>query len=121
MRTPCLHDPTQTSIQPPLTPRTHARHCLQDFVGLWAEYDDGSNSIDPRDLEQLLRRLPPPMGLGLHATESDIMRFVFRWVVGGCAGWVGRWMGLLVGVVERRGQVPGTSMGCMAGTGGSTL
>ena len=31
-----------------------------------------------QDLEQLLRRLPPPMGLGARATESDVMRFVFR-------------------------------------------
>ena len=42
-----------------------------------AEYDDGSNSIDPKDMEQLLRRLPSPMGLGPKATDSDVMRFVF--------------------------------------------
>ncbi|KAL4420689.1 hypothetical protein ABPG75_010345 [Micractinium tetrahymenae] len=50
---------------------------LEDFVELWAEYDDGSNSIDPKDMEQLLRRLPPPMGLGPKATDSDVMHFVF--------------------------------------------
>ncbi|PRW21007.1 voltage-gated ion channel superfamily [Chlorella sorokiniana] len=50
---------------------------LEDFCELWAEYDDGTNAIDPKDLEQLLRRLPPPMGLGPRATESDVMRFVF--------------------------------------------
>lgn len=50
---------------------------LEDFVELWAEYDDGSNSIDPKDMEQLLRRLPSPMGLGPKATDSDVMRFVF--------------------------------------------
>lgn len=50
---------------------------LQDFVALWSEFDDGSSAIDPSDLEALLRRLPPPMGLGPKATESDIMRFVF--------------------------------------------
>ena len=50
----------------------------QDFVELWSQYDDSSNAIDPADLEALLRRLPPPMGLGPHATEADIMRFVFR-------------------------------------------
>ena len=37
----------------------------------------------PQDLEQLLRRLPPPMGLGPRATEGDVMRFVFRWGRGG--------------------------------------
>jgi hypothetical protein len=29
---------------------------LEDFVTLWSEYDDGSGSIDPRDLEALLLR-----------------------------------------------------------------
>ncbi|PSC71712.1 voltage-gated ion channel superfamily isoform A [Micractinium conductrix] len=50
---------------------------LEDFIELWAEYDDGSNSIDPKHMEALLQRLPPPMGLGRAATEADILRFVF--------------------------------------------
>lgn len=45
---------------------------------LWSEYDDGSNSIDPKDMEKLLRRLPPPMGLGPKATEADVLHFVFK-------------------------------------------
>lgn len=29
---------------------------LEEFVALWSEYDDGSGSIEPRDLELLLLR-----------------------------------------------------------------
>ena len=31
-------------------------HALEDFVALWSEYDDGTSTIDPRDLEALLLR-----------------------------------------------------------------
>ena len=48
-------------------PHTHQQKTLQDqwvlrpenlseFVDLWAEYDDGSGSIEPRELEALLMR-----------------------------------------------------------------
>lgn len=71
---------------PPLPPPP-----TQDFVELWAQYDEGRHAIDPRDLEALLRRLPPPMGLGPRATDSDCMRFVYSCVRVGC-GWGGvRW------------------------------
>jgi hypothetical protein len=29
---------------------------LDEFVDLWAEYDDGSGTIDPKDLEGMLLR-----------------------------------------------------------------
>lgn len=29
---------------------------LEEFVVLWAEYDDGSGTIDPKDLEAMLLR-----------------------------------------------------------------
>ncbi|KXZ54859.1 hypothetical protein GPECTOR_4g931 [Gonium pectorale] len=50
---------------------------LEDFVVLWAEYDDGSGSIDPRALEELLLRLDPPLGLGPHAHNKEVLRFVY--------------------------------------------
>eukprot|EP00887_Chlorella_sp_A99_P007206 scaffold2.g7206.t1 len=50
---------------------------LARFCSLWAEYDDGCNRIEPSSLEELLTRLPPPMGLGALATNNDILRFVF--------------------------------------------
>ncbi|KAF8072369.1 NaCP60E [Scenedesmus sp. PABB004] len=50
---------------------------LDEFVELWAEYDDGSGTIDPRDLEGMLLRLSPPLGLGPGASSSDVLRFVF--------------------------------------------
>lgn len=50
---------------------------LEDFVALWSEYDDGNGSIDPRDLEALLLRLIPPLGLGPGAEGKDVLRFVF--------------------------------------------
>jgi hypothetical protein len=50
---------------------------LEEFVALWSEYDDGSGSIDARDLEALLLRLQPPLGLGPGAEGKDVLRFVF--------------------------------------------
>ena len=29
---------------------------LEDFVNLWAEYDDGTGTIEPKDLEAILLR-----------------------------------------------------------------
>ncbi len=29
---------------------------LEEFVDLWAQYDDGTGTIDPRDLEAMLLR-----------------------------------------------------------------
>jgi len=46
-------------------------------VNLWSEYDDGTGSIDPRDLEAVLLRLQPPLGLGPSAEGKDVLRFVF--------------------------------------------
>ncbi|WIA07983.1 hypothetical protein OEZ85_007455 [Tetradesmus obliquus] len=50
---------------------------LDEFVDLWAEYDDGSGTIDPKDLEGMLLRLSPPLGLGPGASSTDVLRFVF--------------------------------------------
>ena len=41
------------------------------------EYDDGSGTILPEELERLLTRLPPPLGLGRYATGRDVLRFVY--------------------------------------------
>ncbi len=41
------------------------------------EYDDGSGTILPEELEGLLTRLPPPLGLGRYATGRDVLRFVY--------------------------------------------
>ncbi len=50
---------------------------LEDFVALWSEYDDGSGSIEPKHLEDLLLRLEPPMGLGGGQDGKAVLRFVF--------------------------------------------
>ncbi len=41
---------------------------------LWSEYDDGSGTILPRHLEELLLRLDPPLGLGPYADNKDVLR-----------------------------------------------
>ena len=46
-------------------------------MALWSEYDDGSGTIDPRSLEDLLLRLAPPMGLGPGKDGRAVLRFVF--------------------------------------------
>jgi hypothetical protein len=46
-------------------------------VDLWSEYDDGSGTIEPRSLEDLLLRLAPPMGLGPGKDGRAVLRFVF--------------------------------------------
>ncbi|KAG2432797.1 hypothetical protein HXX76_008531 [Chlamydomonas incerta] len=50
---------------------------LEDFVTLWSEYDDGSGTIQPRHLEELLLKLDPPLGLGPYADNKDVLRFVY--------------------------------------------
>ena len=52
---------------------------LDDFVMLWAEYDDGSGTIEPHALEEMLLRLDPPLGLGPGADGKDVL----KWVGGG--------------------------------------
>eukprot|EP00798_Chlamydomonas_sp_ICE-L_P015920 gene15920-22054_t len=49
----------------------------KDFVQLWAEFDDGSGTIWPKDLEELLLKLEPPLGLGIFADSKDVLRFVY--------------------------------------------
>jgi hypothetical protein len=44
------------------------------FVSLWNEYDDGGGSIEPRELEELLLKLDPPLGLGSAADSKDVLR-----------------------------------------------
>lgn len=39
-----------------------------------SEYDDGSGTIDPKALEELLLRLDPPLGLGPYADSKDVLR-----------------------------------------------
>ncbi|KAL6748527.1 Ion transport protein-domain-containing protein [Haematococcus lacustris] len=50
---------------------------LEEFVTLWSEYDDGSGTIAPRELEELLLKLEPPLGLGSMADNKDVLRFVY--------------------------------------------
>lgn len=50
---------------------------LDEFVDLWGEYDDGSTTIHPKSLEQLLIKLPPPLGLGHYADNNDVLKFVY--------------------------------------------
>ncbi|KXZ47565.1 hypothetical protein GPECTOR_34g724 [Gonium pectorale] len=54
-----------------------ALSALDNFVTLWSEYDDGSGTILPRHLEELLLRLDPPLGLGPYADNKDVLRFVY--------------------------------------------
>lgn len=56
----------------------HGRVCLQEFQECWAEYDDGSGTIAPDQLQSLLIRTDPPLGLGRMATGRDVLRFVFN-------------------------------------------
>lgn len=51
---------------------------MQDFQERWAEYDDGSGSIAPEQLQALLIRTDPPLGLGRTATGRDVLKFVFN-------------------------------------------
>ena len=56
----------------------HGRVCLQEFQEFWSEYDDGSGTIAPEQLQSLLIRTDPPLGLGRMATGRDVLRFVFN-------------------------------------------
>lgn len=51
---------------------------VQDFQERWAEYDDGSGTISPEQLQTLLIRTDPPLGLGRTATGRDVLKFVFN-------------------------------------------
>lgn len=58
--------------------RLHPR-VLEHFVDLWAEYDElGNGYITPLQLENLLRRLEPPLGLGIYAEPADVLSFVLE-------------------------------------------
>ena len=52
--------------------------CFQEFQEFWAEYDDGSGTIAPEQLQTLLIRTDPPLGLGRMATGRDVLKFVFN-------------------------------------------
>eukprot|EP00951_Prasinocladus_malaysianus_P050345 scaffold679489_cov39-Prasinocladus_malaysianus.AAC.1 len=43
---------------------------------MWADYDDGSGTITPRNLHDLLTRLNPPLGLGPMTTNAELVKFV---------------------------------------------
>ena len=45
---------------------------LDEFSWVWAEYDDGSGTVAPEDLLEILLRLLPPLGLGPFATEEEV-------------------------------------------------
>lgn len=47
---------------------------LDDFIAKWARYDDGSGAIFPRQLEELLMELGPPLGIRAGSTIRDVMK-----------------------------------------------
>ena len=49
---------------------------LEEFRELWSEYDDGTQTISPHNLYDLLTRLTPPLGLGPTTTNVELVRFV---------------------------------------------
>ena len=49
---------------------------LQDFLDIWLEYDPrGEMYVSMQDAEELLRRLPPPMGIGEHGSFLETLQF----------------------------------------------
>ncbi len=80
-RTVCGVSTCHVSLVP-----TRRVQALDDFVTLWSEYDDGSGTIAPRALEELLLRLDPPLGLGPYADNKDVLRWVY-WDSGCVLGW----------------------------------
>ncbi|MEW5300382.1 MAG: hypothetical protein WDW36_003317 [Sanguina aurantia] len=48
---------------------------LDELVWAWVEHDDGTHSIPPQHLRQVLEELPPPLGLGYGATADDLDAF----------------------------------------------
>ena len=58
--------------------RSHKLGVWQEFQECWAEYDDGSGTIAPEQLQSLLIRTDPPLGLGRMATGRDVLKFVFN-------------------------------------------
>lgn len=72
-----------------------AAACIQEFCELWAEYDDGTSLIDPKALEAILMRLPPPMGLGRKAKPADVLSFVYQLDIPLVDGKVGSAAGVL--------------------------
>ena len=49
---------------------------LDEFRELWSEYDDGTSTVSPHDLYDILTRLTPPLGLGPTTTNVELVRFV---------------------------------------------
>lgn len=47
---------------------------LDTFVVLWARYDDGSGTILPRQFEELLVEIGPPLGLKKNASPKEIVQ-----------------------------------------------
>lgn len=107
----------RTCITCPQSP-AHPQN-LEDFVTLWSEYDDGTGTIDPRNLEELLLRLDPPLGLGPYADNKEVL----RWVCTRCREWVVLWLRARcgryggAGAVQQGGGQVGT-VGCGAESGG---
>lgn len=55
---------------------------LEEFIILWGHYDDGSGTIDPKQLEELLIDLGPPLGVRRGATSKELID-VSGWAGGG--------------------------------------
>lgn len=49
---------------------------LELFVEHWSRHDDGTGTIPPAALSEILKQLPPPLGLGKAATGKQIISFV---------------------------------------------
>lgn len=50
---------------------------LQSFAEAWAEFDHNANRLISREhLFELLRRLEPPLGLGISATRAEVLRVI---------------------------------------------
>ena len=68
---------TPTPVPPYDDGTLHLSHILTLFHTCplrRSQYDDGSGTITPKELEELLMILEPPLGLGLQADNKDVLR-----------------------------------------------
>jgi hypothetical protein len=49
---------------------------LEEYVDVFKEFDDGSGTISAMDMELLIRRIHPPLGVGKKATRVLIVHFI---------------------------------------------
>ena len=45
-------------------------------MDFFKEFDDGSGTISAMDMEKLIRRISPPLGVGKHATRVLVVHFI---------------------------------------------